>query len=64
MNLNNIFLEKNKIKEYNNIKCLKKGKNEQFNKIRKINENNMDNLDALYFFDKIEKKDKRAFSCD
>ena len=42
---------------------LNKGKNSQFNKIRKINENNLDDLDALYFFDKIEMKPQRSFSC-
>jgi hypothetical protein len=30
----------------------------------KINENNSDDLDALYFFDKIDMKPKRALSCD
>ena len=67
-NLNNSFFnnyfDKNKIKDCNNIKFLDKRKNEQYIKIRKINENNLDDLDALYFFDKIEMKPQRAFSCD
>ena len=67
-NLNNSFFnnyfDKNKIKDSNNIKFLDKGKNEQYIKIRKINENNLDDLDALYFFDKIDVKPQRAFSCD
>ena len=41
---------------------LNKEKNSQFNKIRRTNENNLDDLDALYFFDKIKMKPQRAFS--
>ena len=37
-------------------------KNEQYNKIMNINMNNLDDLDALYFLDKIEIKSKRAHS--
>ena len=33
-------------------------------KIRKINEKNLDDLDALYFFDKIEMKPKSSFSTE
>ena len=70
-NLNNTFFEKYKLKEYNNIKLMEKNedndkdkeKMEQYNKIRKINEKNLDDLDALYFFDKIEMKPQRTFSC-
>ena len=28
-----------------------------------MNESNLDDLDALYFFDKIDMKPQRAFSC-
>ena len=64
-NLNNAFFEKYKNREYNNnINFLNKGKEDQYNKIKKINENNLDDLDALYFFDKIDMKPQRAFSCD
>jgi uncharacterized coiled-coil protein SlyX len=63
-NIFNYFNERNIIKDYNiNIKCSDKN-NEQFQKIIKINENNLDDLDALYFFDKIDMKPKRALSCD
>ena len=66
-NLNNTFFEKYKNKEYNNnTDILEKDKDrnkmEQYDKIRAINEKNLDDLDALYFFDKIEMKPKRAFS--
>ena len=63
-NIFNYFNERNIIKDYNiNIKYSDKN-NEQFQKIIKINENNLDDLDALYFFDKIDMKPKRALSCD
>ena len=64
LNIFNYFNERNITKDYNiNIKCPDKN-NEQFQKITKINENNLDDLDALYFFDKIDMKPKRALSCD
>ena len=56
---------KNIIREYHiNMKefDLKKEEGEQNNKIQKLNERNLDDLDALYFFDKIETKHQRTFS--
>ena len=56
---------KNIIREYHiNMKefDLKKKDDQQNNKIQKINERNLDDLDALYFFDKIEARHQRAFS--
>ena len=56
---------KNIIREYHiNMKefDLKKNNEDHYNKIKKINEKNLDDLEALYFFDKIETKPKRAFS--
>ena len=56
---------KNIIREYHiNMKefDLKKKDDQQNNKIQKINERNLDDLDALYFFDKIETRHQRAFS--
>ena len=56
---------KNVIREYHiNMKefDLKKNSEDHYNKIKKINEKNLDDLDALYFFDKIETKPKRTFS--
>ena len=41
---------------------LKKIDDSQNIKIKKINERNLDDLDALYFFDKIETKQQRSFS--
>jgi len=56
---------KNKLQEYpkyiDEIE-VKKGEDKQNNKIKKINEKNLDDLDALYFFDKIEMKPQRSFS--
>jgi uncharacterized coiled-coil protein SlyX len=70
LNLNNSFFnsffDKNKFKEYSEIKIkdkTDKGKGEQYDKIKKMNESNLDDLDALYFFDKIDMKPQRAFSC-
>ena len=37
-------------------------KTEQFTKIKNINMNNLDDLDSLYFFDKIYMKPRRAYS--
>ena len=62
----NSFFDKNKFKEYIDIKNKDKndkGKGEQFDKIKKLNESNLDDLEALYFFDKIDMKPQRAFSC-
>ena len=61
-NMKNNF-EINKIKEtqeenINNIII----NNEQYYKIRKINENNLNDLDALYFWDKVDMKPKRSYS--
>ena len=56
---------KNIIKEYRiNMKefDFKNNEDVQYNKIKKINEKNIDDLDALYFFDKIETKPQRSFS--
>jgi len=56
---------KNKLKEfpkYNKEIEVKKSEDKQNNKIKKINEKNLDDLDALYFFDKIEMKPQRSFS--
>ena len=44
------------------IKNENKERNEQYNKIRNINANNLDDLDALYFWDKVEMKPKRSYS--
>ncbi len=56
---------KNKLQEYpkyiDEIE-VKKSEDKQNNKIKKINEKNLDDLDALYFFDKIEMKPQRSFS--
>ena len=62
-NLKNNF-EKNKMKEIpeEKIKNENKERNEQYNKIRNINANNLDDLDALYFWDKVEMKPKRSYS--
>ena len=62
MNLNNNFFEKYKFTENKDLKIPNKGKSEQFIKIKKINENNLNDLDSLYFFDKIEKKHQKSFS--
>ena len=56
---------KNKLKEYssdNEEMIFKKSDDKQNNKIKKINAKNLDDLDALYFFDKIEMKPQRSFS--
>ena len=61
----NNMKNKNVIREYHiNMKefDLKKSDESQNNKIKKINERNLDDLDALYFFDKIEAKPNRSFS--
>ena len=59
---NNNF-EKNKMKEIQEKKIIEnKEKNEQYNKIRNINAKNLDDLDALYFWDKIEMKPQRSYS--
>lgn len=61
----NNMKNKNVIREYHinmNEFDLKKKNDEQNNKIKKINEQNLDDLDALYFFDKIETKPQRSFS--
>ena len=61
----NNMKNKNVIREYHinmNEFDLIKNKDEQNNKIKKINEQNLDDLDALYFFDKIETKPQRSFS--
>ena len=56
-------LEIIKMKENEAIKIVdEKDKNEQFYKISNINMNNLDDLDALYFFDKIAMKPKRFHS--
>ena len=56
---------KNKLQEYpkyiDEIE-VKKSEDKQNNKIKKINEKNLDDLDALYFFDKIEMRPQRSFS--
>ena len=65
INFNNIKnnLEKNIIKESKEQKAIeKKEKNEQYNKIKNINANNLDDLDALYFWDKVEMKPQRSYS--
>ena len=56
---------KNKLQEYQKYSDeieVKKSEDKQNNKIKKINEKNLDDLDALYFFDKIEMKPQRSFS--
>ena len=59
---NNNF-EKNKMKEIPEKKIIEnKEKNEQYNKIRNINAKNLDDLDALYFWDKVEMKPQRSYS--
>ena len=58
----NSFFDKNKFKEYFDIKKYDKEKNDQYNKIKFINESNLEDLDALYFFDKIEMKPQKSFS--
>ena len=61
-NMKNNF-EKNKIKEKQEQNIINiKENNEQYYKIRKINENNLDDLDALYFWDKIDMKPQRSYS--
>ena len=63
----NNMKKKNVIREYHiNMKefDLKKNDDSQNKKIEKINEKNLDDLDALYFFDKIETKPQRSFSGD
>ena len=56
---------KSKLQEYPKYSDeieVKKSEDKQNNKIKKINEKNLDDLDALYFFDKIEMKPQRSFS--
>ena len=61
-NLTNNF-ENNKMKEIPEKKIIEnKEKNEQYNKIRNINAKNLDDLDALYFWDKVEMKPQRSYS--
>ena len=64
----NIF-EKEKSKEKkiilspkNNINNILKVKTEQNDKILKLNEKNLEDLDALYFYDKVKMNKKRAVS--
>ena len=64
----NIF-EKEKCKEKkiilspkNNINNILKVKTEQNDKILKLNEKNLEDLDALYFYDKVKMNKKRAVS--
>ena len=62
-NLKSNYFENFKKKENEEIKINDNIlKNEQYNKILNINMNNIDDLDALYFLDKIELKPKRAHS--
>ena len=68
MNMNKMTmiknLEKNSLNENNEIKNnYDKEKSTQFNKITNINMNNLDDLDSLYFFDKIEMRPQRSYSC-
>ena len=59
------YKNKGKLKEYssdNDEIVSKKSEDKQNNKIKKINAKNLDDLDALYFFDKIEMKPQRSFS--
>ena len=56
-NTNHITSNEN---EYINIKNFEKGSVNE--KIFNLNKNNLGDLDALYFFDKIEIKHKRSFS--
>ena len=56
-NTNHITSNEN---EYINIKNFEKGSVNE--KIFNLNKNNLGDLDALYFFDKIEMKNKRSFS--
>ena len=64
-NNNSYFKTKNKLKTYNSDygdNIFEKNVFKQNNKIKKINEKNLDDLDALYFYDKIEMKGQRSLS--
>ena len=63
MNINNIKnnnFELNDSVNHKNMNDIEK--TEQYIKIKNINMNNLDDLDSLYFWDKIYMKPKRAFS--
>ena len=63
MNINNIKnnnFELNDSVTHKNMNDIEK--TEQYIKIKNINMNNLDDLDSLYFWDKIYMKPKRAFS--
>ena len=66
INLNNIKNNNNNNLEMNNSTSSKFlndiEKTEQYIKIKNLNMNNLDDLDSLYFLDKIKKKKKRAYS--
>ena len=63
-NFNNfkINFDKNIIKENKEKIIEKKEESEQYNKIKNLNINNLDDLDALYFWDKVEMKPQRSYS--
>ena len=66
--LNNFKATKYNLDMFNNKENEKKiiidinENNEQYKKIKNINLNNLDDLDALYFWDKVEMKPKRSYS--
>ena len=66
INLNNIKNNNNNNLEMNNSTSSKFlndiEKTEQYIKIKNLNMNNLDDLDSLYFLDKINMKPKRAYS--
>ena len=63
MNINNIKNNNFELIDSSTQKIMNEiEKTEQFNKIKNINMNNLDDLDSLYFFDKIYMKPRRAYS--
>ena len=63
MNINNIKNNNFELIDSSTQKIMNEiEKTEQFTKIKNINMNNLDDLDALYFFDKITMKPKRFHS--
>ena len=63
MNINNIKNNNFELIDSSTQKIMNEiEKTEQFTKIKNINMNNLDDLDSLYFFDKIYMKPRRAYS--
>ena len=57
---NKILISTNNVNNINNINSVTKIKTEQNEKILKLNEKNLEDLDALYFYDKVKMKNNKS----